>query len=350
MPFVNNALSVASLWPFLPQCKKPDFRQLPNRQKVLLPLVFLMQGQEVQFEPVEINVSDRLPSYRASVSLDRDGGYMHVDGHWLDELCQTVGLSGLGGTEWSDITGNQQEFLLRWLLGGLLQKLQMLLKCEFQFGTDCSSNDNAEHYRFALFHHGFAETARKARVWLDLSRDFAMRLPCELMDPQDAFWMRIPFILSLQAGYQNLRLDQLKSLACGDIVLLCKPLEKLHLVLSSFQQSDVSLDEKGYVITNSWYFDERREVTVESINVKRDTDNDAIFDDLTVQLVCEVGRISMTLVELKSLSPGTVLPMNRSELQAVDLIVNGAKIGQGELVRLDDALGVRVVRVSKLHG
>ena len=43
------------------------------------------------------------------------------------------------------------------------------------------------------------------------------------------------------------------------------------------------------------------------------------------------------------MAPGTLLPLASSGQDEVDLMVNGRRIGRGELVRIGDGLGVRLL-------
>ncbi len=60
-------------------------------------------------------------------------------------------------------------------------------------------------------------------------------------------------------------------------------------------------------------------------------------------LVIEAGRIRMPLQKLMALQPGNILELNVHPETGVDLVVNGKRIGKGELLLLGEALGVRVL-------
>lgn len=66
-------------------------------------------------------------------------------------------------------------------------------------------------------------------------------------------------------------------------------------------------------------------------------------EQLPIQLTVEVGRLRMTAKELMDLSPGNLLEVNVAPEQGVDLVVNGKKVGRGELIRLGETLGVRIL-------
>jgi flagellar motor switch protein FliN len=69
----------------------------------------------------------------------------------------------------------------------------------------------------------------------------------------------------------------------------------------------------------------------------------ANFDELPVSLHVELGRIKMTLMELTELSAGNVLQLPEEASQGVDLVVNGKRVGRGEIVKIGEALGVRIL-------
>jgi type III secretion protein Q len=72
-------------------------------------------------------------------------------------------------------------------------------------------------------------------------------------------------------------------------------------------------------------------------------------DQLPVQLTFEIGRLEMTVAELRLLGPGSVLELGRSISELVRISAQGQTIGQGRLVDVDGAAGVQVVRMFD-HG
>jgi flagellar motor switch protein FliN/FliY len=65
--------------------------------------------------------------------------------------------------------------------------------------------------------------------------------------------------------------------------------------------------------------------------------------ELPVRLSVEIGRVRMSVGDLMKLAPGNLLELNVSPEQGVDLVVNGKKVGRGELIRMGDLLGVRIL-------
>lgn len=72
-------------------------------------------------------------------------------------------------------------------------------------------------------------------------------------------------------------------------------------------------------------------------------------DDIPVLLTFEVGRLSVTLGQLRRLGAGSVLELGRSQDGLVEIAAHGRPVGQGELVEIEGAVGVRIVRLFD-HG
>lgn len=344
----GNTQQIRALWPSLPIYDK-SYAALTGTGDTWALTGFPVLGQNLSCR-VSCALDTALPpSCSVSLTWKRGQGRLHVDGGWLNALCVKAGLSAPEQDGWSRTGLPLTEFLLRWLLSGLFNQLSMAFEGDpiVEAPSACSSMDRGARLALTL---RAADASEKTCIWLDLPQSLLAVLPRKKEDACDALWQRVPVVASLRAGHQTLPLHQLESLAYGDVVLLCKPLDALQLVLPSGQQSDVRIDGNHYVVTNGWYMDERREVSVSTVNEQVNGIGEDMFEHMNVQLVCEVGRISLTIAELKSLKPGAVLPMERRAQQAVDLVANGLKIGQGELVRLDDTLGVRVTRMAKSNG
>jgi flagellar motor switch protein FliN/FliY len=84
----------------------------------------------------------------------------------------------------------------------------------------------------------------------------------------------------------------------------------------------------------------------ESLSLKSVSHAEAVTPDkIPIQLTVEVGRVRMTAHDLLNLSPGNLLELNVRPEQGVDLIVNGKKVGRGELVKVGEILGVRILQL-----
>ena len=68
--------------------------------------------------------------------------------------------------------------------------------------------------------------------------------------------------------------------------------------------------------------------------------------NIPISLKVEVGQVRMTLAKLMELQAGATLDLNVDPEEGVDLVVNGKCIGRGELLRLGETLGVRILEIG----
>jgi len=64
-----------------------------------------------------------------------------------------------------------------------------------------------------------------------------------------------------------------------------------------------------------------------------------------VEVTVEIGRARMTVGEALELREGSVITLDRVAGESVDLLVNGTRIGRGEVVVIDEQFGLRMTEV-----
>ena len=75
-------------------------------------------------------------------------------------------------------------------------------------------------------------------------------------------------------------------------------------------------------------------------------DLEAVFD-VPVQVSAVLGRARMEVGELLKLGPGAVLELDRKVGEAIDIYVNNRLVARGEVVLVEDKLGVTMTEVIK---
>lgn len=68
----------------------------------------------------------------------------------------------------------------------------------------------------------------------------------------------------------------------------------------------------------------------------------ARFVDVPVDLEVELDRRILTVREILELEPGSVVSMSRAAGENIDLYVGGALVAYGEIVLVDNKIGVRI--------
>ncbi|MDB4964800.1 MAG: type secretion system apparatus protein YscQ/HrcQ [Myxococcales bacterium] len=74
---------------------------------------------------------------------------------------------------------------------------------------------------------------------------------------------------------------------------------------------------------------------------------DQLLRELPVEVVCELGRVTISGRELIELRPGAVIPAGRPLSGPVDLTVGGRVVARGELVDVEGEIGVRIVQICE---
>jgi type III secretion system YscQ/HrcQ family protein len=74
---------------------------------------------------------------------------------------------------------------------------------------------------------------------------------------------------------------------------------------------------------------------------------DQLLRELPVEVVCELGRVTLSGRELLELRPGVVIPAGRPLSGPVDLTVGGRVVARGELVDVEGEIGVRITQLNE---
>jgi len=75
-------------------------------------------------------------------------------------------------------------------------------------------------------------------------------------------------------------------------------------------------------------------------------DLEALFD-VPVKVSAVLGRAKMDVGELLKLGPGAVLELDRKVGEAIDIYVNNRLVARGEVVLVEDKLGVTMTEIIK---
>ena len=71
-----------------------------------------------------------------------------------------------------------------------------------------------------------------------------------------------------------------------------------------------------------------------------------LLHNVDMAVTVELGRTRMTMRELLALRPGKIIELDRSARAPVDILVNNTLLARGEVVVVDEELGVRVTEIA----
>ena len=76
------------------------------------------------------------------------------------------------------------------------------------------------------------------------------------------------------------------------------------------------------------------------------SDLEAVFD-IPVNIAAVLGRTNMEVSELLHLDSGDVIELDRKVGEAIDIYVNNRLVARGEVVLVDDKLGITMTEIIK---
>lgn len=68
--------------------------------------------------------------------------------------------------------------------------------------------------------------------------------------------------------------------------------------------------------------------------------------DVPLEITVELGRTRMTIQELLSLGPGSVVELGKVAGEPLDILVNDRLVARGEAVVVGDKFGVRITDIA----
>jgi len=167
----------------------------------------------------------------------------------------------------------------------------------------------------------------------------------------DTILANIPVSLAFCVGAMRMRLDALRALEPGDALIPDEPSLSHDKVLviaggrlgAPARRVDQGVRLEGMLRPIRSALLELGQMNDDARSMPPDVVHG--LDEVEVALSFELGRLNVALREFKSLGPGYVFPLGRDPAHAIDIIVNGRKIGQGEIVQIGETIGVRTTRL-----
>jgi flagellar motor switch protein FliN/FliY len=72
----------------------------------------------------------------------------------------------------------------------------------------------------------------------------------------------------------------------------------------------------------------------------------ARFLDVPIELGVELDRKAMKVREILGLQAGVLIKLNRSAGENMSLYFHGVRVGYGEIVVIEDTIGIRITDIS----
>lgn len=173
----------------------------------------------------------------------------------------------------------------------------------------------------------------------------------------------IPVDLAIEAGYGFLPVSSVLALQPKDIVILDhfgpRPVTggPVALRLSGgifpgfLDGAGVTIMAPFHLRAESMADTKEEEATISTTSGEKAAQtsfpSESLLRDLPVQIVCEIGRVTLSAREILELKPGSVVQVGRPLAGPVDLTAGGRVIARGELVDVEGELGVRLSEITE---
>jgi type III secretion protein Q len=164
--------------------------------------------------------------------------------------------------------------------------------------------------------------------------------------------IELPVPVCVRVAAAMFAVGEIATLSPGDVVIAdqsCQPMRTAVAVIAEHFVAPVDLTTAGAQIAapptrargSLWGWSMENGGDRSSADVLQKTD----LDDIPVKLLFELGRIELSLAEIRQLAPGALLPLQRPLEDSVDILANGRRIGRGHLVQIGNSLGIRITRL-----
>lgn len=188
----------------------------------------------------------------------------------------------------------------------------------------------------------------------NIARGFAAWLGALPVQPPSA--ETYPVSAALRVGRARITLAELGNLRLGDVVLVETPLTpselmavfgERHAARARREGTRIVIQENATRLSGEqekvWCMSEKANEGIGAAQF------DGVLDDIQIGLTFELGREEIELKLLRQIGEGYVFELHRDPRTAVDILAGSRRIGQGELVLVNETLGVRVTRLFD-HG
>lgn len=311
-------------------------------------------------QPVEMMVGGATFSVEAAWPLpERPATSTSVIAFMLDDIAGELHLPRALLERWlldmdperemARVAPEHAALLMESLLGGELEWLEEKLRCRIEL-TAIDGAPTAVDGTSVAFGLGAEERFGKL-VLANPGRFAELGGLLDQAAPRPAEWQpAFPVPVRICRGAVTVGVGDLRTLSPGDVVLLDDvdgDAAGALITVADRLVAPVQLDGgKGRLLAPPKYLNGSRwEWIMGPKTDQAQAPDDAGMDDLPVSLVFELGRSVLSLGELKRLNPGAVVTLPDVTSETVDVVANGKRVGRGEIVRIGESLGVRVVRM-----
>jgi type III secretion protein Q len=170
----------------------------------------------------------------------------------------------------------------------------------------------------------------------------------DLLPPEPAAWDGLPVLGRCEVGSTRITAAELRGAAVGDLLVVEQhALRERRVALRFASMVSLTATIEGSQITvaggtGGGMADPER--TDEPSGVPLGD-----LEGIEVTLTFQLGRVQLTLAELRAIGVGQSFDLGRDLQAPVDILANGRLIGRGALIQIEDRVGVRIGELFDRH-
>ena len=78
-----------------------------------------------------------------------------------------------------------------------------------------------------------------------------------------------------------------------------------------------------------------------------DEDKELLIKTIPVELEFRLGDTKMKIEDILKLGPGAIIELDKKAYRPLDILIKGKHIGSGEVVKVGDKYGIRIIEIFK---
>jgi flagellar motor switch protein FliN/FliY len=121
--------------------------------------------------------------------------------------------------------------------------------------------------------------------------------------------------------------------------------EEMLKMLNDLPQDDTSVSAEDIDFGQSDEVSKAEFQNLQQPAGSHDPQNIDLLMDVDLPVSIELGRTRMSISDILSLGPGSVVELNKLAGEPVDLLVNNKQVARGEVVVVDENFGLRITQL-----
>ena len=165
---------------------------------------------------------------------------------------------------------------------------------------------------------------------------------------------------TIRFGSKKLKLSQIAELEVLDIIVTDSSCSEnfswelsMYVCGSLFCSGNARFNERIFEVKKIVRFemqtnniDQKVESnTQDTSQAETDFDAETRLDNLSVEMIFEIGRKHISIGTLKKMTPGYVVDLSSDLSGPIQIYLGGRLFGTGQLVRVDDSIGIRLLEI-----